>query len=203
MTPTEARDVINQEVEGFQDLGNLSDNVFLRMSDRIDNDFYFMARKTNPTFFKTNLTVTASVAGTAIADLGSLRSSNCGVFLVDQNGDKTLTELRQSSEGDQSQGWYWDDSTSTIKFTGGTTNNYIVSYIPKRTPVTGLGQQMIVPFDEFPDYLVRVYERVIEIWKTGQNINLQDTLYRNALEQLVAELRREPSGGLNTNNAYF
>lgn len=208
MTPAETRTVFEDETGEFLDISNLSSNTWTRFSDRIDNDYYFVARQRVPGLFRTNTSpITASAAGTVISDMGSLRARHCGVFYVDSNENKTLADLTLTAEGDSTDGYYWDASTGTIKFTGSIVTQgrkFIVSYIPKRTAITSLGQEMITPFGDFPEFLIRVYERHVEMWKKGKNLTLADVAYKNALEQLIDELNPiADESSLDTNLGNF
>lgn len=201
MKVSEAWTLVENDRRFRTSIANLQSDLRIDIGNRIDKFFYEEMRKIYPFFFRTttSLTVNASNLVHTISDLLTLRGQDLGVFYTDANDAITTRRLPRTAPGATVWGYFWDSKNSQLNFTGEPDDVFIVAYIPNRTEIGDQDDDLQLP-DDNPDVIFTAFKRAYELWRAGQEINLADAEFRNAIFSMIDRVRADATGGLETNS---
>ena len=185
-----------------QDISDVEVAVFISWCNRVMNFVWRKLRANDPDLFLIDQTysVTSDNQSSSLpSDFGKIDIDGCGIYLLDNDGSPTSTQLAKVAYGSQLQGYYLEGSN--IVFINANNNSYSLSYIPKQPKFDSMSDYFtldklstgtIIIDDEYMEYLVDAIDVKYCQWDDDvPSEGNADQRFVNVLSELLDEMPRD------------
>jgi hypothetical protein len=115
----------------------------------------------------------------------------CGFYIVNTNGDVTVTKLPKTWIGSNQPGYYFNKDKVIFTSYNQPPGQIALKYIPKIAPISSMADEVVIP-EEFIWYAVNALDVCYDIWDEDDYAEgLADQRFSNTLMEFAKFLRRD------------
>lgn len=177
-----------------QDIGDVEAATFIGWCNFINRFFYNYLSKIDPErlISTQDYSVSSNPQSSALpSSFKNLQPFGTGLYKLDSSGNLTDEKLIITGPGSSERGFYI--TGASIVFTGISSENFRMRYLPKLTTLTDTDDSLVIP-DEYEHYMIQAIDVIYPQWDEDFGMeSLADARFVRALSEVASNIKRTPA----------